>query len=160
MMETSRMELKQHPEFNSKEARGFLKEPKYPKDKIDKHLGKFVKAECANWDDHYKCCCDDWPCRVLMGKPCRHFERAVLGPPDYPYRLPGYDYEKLFFAYRLIAPQAAGPRKLKVRTCPDCGEVLAPRRRYCDKCRRKHEKTARRDCEARRRKSRRSTVES
>lgn len=74
--------------------------------------------------------------------------------------MPGYDYEKLFFAYRLIAPQAGGPRKLKVRTCPDCGEVLAPRRRYCDKCRRKHEKTARRDCEARRRKSRRPTVES
>lgn len=147
------------PEFNSREARDFLKEPTYPKDKIDKHLGKFVKSECANWDEHYKCCSDDQPCRVLMGNPCSYFERAVLGPPAYPYRLPGYDYEKMFFAYGLISPRTTPASKLKVRTCPDCGEVLSSRRRYCRKCSRNRAKTTRRQWAAKKRKTARSTVD-
>jgi len=107
-------------------------QPKYTA-KVDRHLSVFVKAECANWDTHYQCCADDKPCKVLCGQPCAYFERAVLGPPDYPYKLPGYDYRKLFDGYGQINPKLAA-RAVVIRKC-ECGASLQPRERVCEKCR-------------------------
>ena len=100
-------------------------------------LSSFIHKECANYDGHYGLCMDpaneDQPCKVLAGQPCRHFERSVLGPPDYPYKTPGYDWSKLFAAYGEINLRFAG-RGVTVRRC-DCGTILSTRERVCAKCR-------------------------
>jgi hypothetical protein len=96
-------------------------------------LIRFIKDECANYDAHYGICLlNDKPCMVLAGTRCGYFERCVLGPPDYPYRLPGYDYAKLFAQYAEQTKANIG--KVKQRKC-DCGEPLRMRERYCRKCR-------------------------
>ena len=59
-------------------------------------LLRFIKDECANYDKHYQECLSGGECKVLKGRPCGYFEKCVLGPPDYSYRLPGYDYSRLF----------------------------------------------------------------
>ncbi len=98
-----------------------------------KGLPRFIKDMCADYDKHYDVCADDQPCKVLNGKPCSYFERAVLGPPDYPYKVPGYDYRKLFEQYGKINPQLEAVAVV-IRKC-DCGRTLQPRERICEKCR-------------------------
>jgi len=90
-------------------------------------LSHFIRNECANQCEH---------CQVLMGMPCRYFERAVLGPPDYPYKTPGYNWPRVFAAYGAINPAFAG-RGVVVRRC-ECGEILRARERICSKCRARH----------------------
>lgn len=109
-------------------------------------LNRFVRNECS------KQC---QTCKVIAGAKCTYFERAVLGPPDYPHRQPGYDYSKLFAQYARINPKLAGS-KVAVRYC-DCGEVLGHRERLCPKCRGKHRKQTYRKFRANR-KHRRATV--
>lgn len=108
-----------------------------------KSLFLFLRTECANWDNYYKLCqWGDEKCRVMEGKRCGYFEKAVLGPHDYKYRLPGYDYVKLFAEY---AEQThAQTKKVKQRRC-ECGEPLSHRQRYCESCRRIRAKTANRE---------------
>ncbi|MHC4072529.1 MAG: hypothetical protein ACYTGS_10930, partial [Planctomycetota bacterium] len=67
--------------------------------KESKGLRVFVRDECANYSKHRETCLFTDSCKVMSGQRCSYFERAVLGPPDYKYRLPGYDYQKLFAQY-------------------------------------------------------------
>lgn len=106
------------------------------------YLTRFVKDECANYDRHYQTCIDDKTCKVLGGEQCGYFEKAVLGPPDYKFRLPGYDYQKLFAQY---AEQTnTKTQAVEQRRC-DCGNPLRPRQRYCEKCSRKRRQQAYRE---------------
>jgi hypothetical protein len=110
-------------------------------------LVRFVKDACANWDRQHGHCigtnisqetqfntCGE--CWVIEGRPCKYFERCVLGPVDYKYRLPGWDYEKLFELYAQINP-AHLVKQVRVRRC-ECGAALKPRHRCCEDCKRKH----------------------
>ncbi|MHC4479067.1 MAG: hypothetical protein ACYTEL_25865 [Planctomycetota bacterium] len=115
-------------------------------------LVSFAKKECANWLSERKCCVgtrddkyfnDHGTCRIAEGKPCRYFEQSVLGPPDYKFRLPGYDYEALFRQYSKINPVYRG-EQVVVRRC-ECGAELQPRRRFCNSCRQKREREANRN---------------
>lgn len=95
-------------------------------------LTRFLKEQCANCvnDD---CLLDDAPCDVLaQGTRCGYFERCVLGPADYPYKQPGYDYAKLFGQYAELTKAKVG--KVRQRRCA-CGEPLQLRQRFCAKCR-------------------------
>ena len=104
-------------------------------------LTRFVKDECANFNKHYQACLDDKPCKVLAGERCGFFERVVLGPPDYKYRLPDYDYAKLFGQYAEMTKTDA--LTVEQRKC-DCGNSLRLRQRYCDACSRKRRKDSNR----------------
>ena len=119
-------------------------------------LGTFVRNECANYDSHYGgCLFEDFggKCAVVdLGKPCRYFERAVLGPPDYPYKTAGYDWGRLFAAYGQINPTFAG-RGVTVRRC-ECGAVLSTRERVCEKCREGRRKATYRAAQQKRRRER------
>jgi len=106
------------------------------------YLTKFVKDECANYDRHYQTCLDDKPCKVLAGKRCSYFEKVVLGPADYKYRLPGYDYQKLFAQY---AEQTGTEiQTVQQRRCA-CGNPLKPRQRFCEDCTRKRRQKTKRE---------------
>jgi len=105
-------------------------------------LTRFIKDECANFDGHYQICISDKPCKILNGERCSYFERRVLGPPDYKFRLPGYDYAKLFAQY--AEQTGAQKRRVKVRRC-ECGAPLRQRQRYCEKCSKIRAKDANRE---------------
>jgi hypothetical protein len=110
-------------------------------------LGKFVKAECANFSQYYQACVWGEPCKVLIGEKCGYFERCVLCPPDYKFRLPGYDYSKLFAQY---ADQTDSETKIIIQRRCSCGNPLLPRHRYCDDCTRKKRKASNRKYNQRR----------
>ena len=102
-------------------------------------LTRFVKDECANYNRHYQTCLDDKPCEVLAGRRCGYFERVVLCPPDYKFRPPGYDYQKLFAQYAEQTKTDA--LVVKQRRC-GCGNPLRLRQRYCADCAKTRAKTA------------------
>ena len=104
-------------------------------------LKSFVKNECANYDRLYGTKDDDClifkgGCSVLKGKRCGYFERAVLGPPDYKYRIPGYNYGKVFEQYSKLKKELRGElqKVKKINCCVLCGEVIPPNFKYCKKC--------------------------
>ena len=101
------------------------------------YLKKFVKDLCCNYDRRYKVCIDGNPCKVLVGVQCGYFERAVLGSADYKYRLPGYDFQKLFALY---AEHTKTKTQLVNQRVCDCGSSLRHRQRFCDKCSQKRRK--------------------
>ncbi len=107
-----------------------------------KGLKTFAKNECANYWPRENGCIFDKPCSVMNDEPCRYFEKAVLGPPDYKFQLPKYDYSALFKQYAKINLNYNG-FEVNVRRC-GCGEILRPRHKYCDKCSRKRARTANR----------------
>lgn len=94
-------------------------------------LTRFVKDECANYNGHYQTCIDDKPCKVLAGEQCGYFEKVVLCPPDYKYKLPGYDYAKLFAQY---AEQTKTKSKVVQQRRCSCGNPLRLRQRFCERC--------------------------
>ncbi len=104
-------------------------------------LIRFVKDECANFDKHYQLCINGEPCKVSQGERCGYFERAVLGKPDYKYRLPDYDYQKVFAQY--AEQTESEPLAVEQRRC-DCGNPLRLRQRFCDDCTRKRRKDSNR----------------
>ncbi|MBN2457294.1 MAG: hypothetical protein JXB29_12290 [Sedimentisphaerales bacterium] len=106
-----------------------------------KTLVRFIKAECANYDKHYQQGVWDEPCKVLAGKRCSYFEKCVLGPPDYKFQLPNYDYTKLFTKYAELT--GAKTPVVEQRLC-DCGKPLRPRQRFCNDCARKRRKDSNR----------------
>ena len=109
-------------------------------------LTRFIRDECANYAKHYQECLSDSECKVLSGERCGYFEKCVLGPPDYPYRLPGYDFAKLFAQYA----EQTGARKqsVRIRRC-GCGTPLRHRQRYCDSCAMKRRRKTKRDSQRR-----------
>ena len=94
-------------------------------------ITNFVKNECANFITHYQECLDEEPCRVLCGERCGYFEQAVLGRPDYKYRLPNYDYAKLYAQYAELTGATYGT--VEQRRC-DCGTPLRLRQKFCLRC--------------------------
>jgi hypothetical protein len=96
-----------------------------------KGLTIFLRNECANYHKHDEACLFGEPCKVMKGKRCDYFEKAVLGPPDHRYKLPGYDYGKLFAQY--TEQTKAEQPQVNVRRC-ECGTPLRHRQRYCDDC--------------------------
>ncbi|MFC1781246.1 hypothetical protein ACFLZ8_03185 [Planctomycetota bacterium] len=98
---------------------------------ISKSLNVFVRNECANYEKYYEKCLFNDFCKVMNGRRCGYLEHAVLGLPDYPYRLPGYDYTKLFAQY---AEQTNTKKQTVNQRLCECGSPLIYRRRYCEKC--------------------------
>jgi hypothetical protein len=94
-------------------------------------LRAFVRNECANYDKHRKGCFVGDCCKVMKGQRCSYFERCVLGLPDCPHKLPGYDYAKLFAQY--AEQTGADAQKVEQRRC-GCGTPLLRRQRCCDSC--------------------------
>jgi len=97
----------------------------------DSTITTFLKDNCANYDRYYQSCLFADSCKVFDGQRCGYFERYVLGPPDYKFKLPGYDYAKLFAQYAELTKTKK--QAVKVRRC-DCGEPVGYRQRLCEKC--------------------------
>jgi hypothetical protein len=113
------------------------------------YIERFIKDECSNYDKHQQTCLSDKPCKALNGQRCGYFEKAVLGPPDYKYRLPGYDYAKLFGEYAQLT--GAEKQDVKVRRC-DCGTPLTrPKQKVCSACKTKNRKATYRRSRGKRR---------
>ena len=111
--------------------------------KKEKDLTRFIKDNCANWDNHYQSCLFADSCKVFDGQRCGYFEKAVLGPPDYKYKIAGYDYAKLFAQY--AEQTGARKQKVKVRRCA-CGAALTKlRQKLCDRCKKKNRKKTKRE---------------
>ena len=108
----------------------------------NKTLIRFVKDECFNFNRHYQICVDNKPCKVLTGQRCGFFEQVVLGPADYKFRLPNYDYQKLFAQYADLTKTET--IVVDQRRCT-CGNPLKLRQRYCDDCARKRRKESNRE---------------
>ena len=104
-----------------------------------KGLNVFVRRECANAIGTDGACLIEGSCRVLAGQRCGYFEQIVLGPPDYPHRLPGYDYARLFAEY--AQQTGAATQRVRQRHC-GCGTPLRRRERLCAKCRRLNRKAS------------------
>ena len=120
--------------------------------KHETRLSAFVRKECANHDSYYGGCLFATECSVLTSRPCRYFERSVLGPPDYPYKTAGYDWGKLFAEYGTINSRFSG-RGVTVRRC-ECGAVLGVRKKVCDTCRKTRRRATYRDSQRKRRRDR------
>jgi len=110
------------------------------KNKKDSTITTFLKDNCANYDRYYQSCLFAGSCKVFDGQRCGYFERNVLGPPGYKFKLPGHDYAKLFAQY---AELTKSPRQaVTVRRCPGCSGPLSYRQRYCNSCSEKRAKSA------------------
>ena len=110
-----------------------------PKRRVPAAVRSLVKRECCNhWDAQHW---GEVPCRVLLGRRCRHFERALLPVATEQAR---HGYEDLI---------GGGPR-LRIPTgrfC-ECGAPLARRHRFCDACKRKKRRKSYRQAKRRERK--------
>jgi hypothetical protein len=115
------------------------------KKKVKTGLKGFVKDACANYDKDGKCIFGN-KCKVLNNEKCQYFEKSVLGPRDYKYRLANYDYEKLFEQYSSI--NLSFQAHIKIRRC-ECGAPLEHRKRFCNNCRRRRQKNANKNRQSR-----------
>jgi len=105
--------------------------------KQSKGLRVFLRDECANYNKHDEACLFGDSCKVMDAQRCDYFEKAVLAPPDYKCKLPGYDYQKLFAQY--AEQTKAEKQQVNVRRC-GCGTPLRHRQRYCNECTLKRQK--------------------
>ena len=107
---------------------------------------QLVKAECANYRDD-GCIARDAQeneCLIAAGKRCSYFEKCLLPLADEP--SPAGE-PKLQGSRQKAADIYAKEHHLtqlvrEERLCPDCGEPLPHRRRYCNRCRRQRAKAA------------------
>ena len=99
---------------------------------MDATLRRFIKNECANYDRHYGVCITGENCLVETGKRCGYFEKTVLGPPDYKFKLPNIDYQKIYSLYADATETKT--EKVTGNQC-ECGINLPPRKKMCEKCR-------------------------
>lgn len=95
----------------------------------------FARIECANFNN--ESCVYGGKCKILVGKTCDYFENCVLGKPDYPHKLNGWDYQKLHEEYANL--KGATIPIVTQRLC-QCGESLEKGKRYCEKCRKRAER--------------------
>lgn len=86
---------------------------------------------CANFDHHYGGCLFGDTCKVQEGQRCGQFERAVL-PTAANIGLNEIVYSQ-YEQQVGIAGNGLLPRG-QIRRCPDCGDEVGPRQRYCQKC--------------------------
>jgi len=95
---------------------------------------------------------DRQPCRLLAGKRCRYFEESVLPIATRGLRRScqkPIDDSRVAEAYRDEHPALRGTAIVpepddegQVRTCPDCGTRLPPRKRVCAACATKRRRMA------------------
>lgn len=106
--------------------------------KVIKHktLISFLKNMCVNYYNN-NCLLSNF-CEVIEGRRCGYFEKRVLGSTDYKYRLPGYDYSKIFGEYIERTGAKIGG-KVETRNCT-CGKPLGYRQKLCDTCKKKNRK--------------------
>lgn len=112
--------------------------------------GKGTRAGCCNCVAGECVLAADGACRVLAGRRCAWFERAVL--PDVLAR-GGEAAERLKTRYapgQVVEALGRGTGA-NGRTCPDCGAALRKRRRYCDGCSERRRKASYRKSARRRR---------
>ncbi len=86
---------------------------------------------CANLDRHYGGCLLEDSCKVQDGERCGYFERAVMPTAD------AIGLRDTVYSAYEVHVGIAGNGLLKrgqVRRCPDCGDEVGPRQRYCLKC--------------------------
>jgi hypothetical protein len=83
---------------------------------------------CANYDHHYGGCLLADTCKVQEGQRCGHFERAAL-PTAEEIGLADVVYSA-YEAHVGIAGNGLLKRG-QARRCPDCGDEVGPRQRYC-----------------------------
>jgi len=116
-------------------------------------LATFAHQECANMTHADKCeLRDRKPCVLLDGKRCQHFEGSVFPIAVRALRMmrhPPIDDSRVVTAYRVAHPEVCGTAiapepddEGHVRTCPDCGTRLPPRKRICARCAEKRKRTA------------------
>lgn len=86
---------------------------------------------CANYDHHYGGCLFGDTCKVQDGQRCGYFEQAVLPTAD----AIGLK-EAIYYQYeQQVGLVGIGVLKRgQVRRCPDCGDEVKPRQRYCENC--------------------------
>jgi hypothetical protein len=101
---------------------------------------------CANYDHLFGGCLMVDTCHVEEGERCSWFEKAVL-----PTAADTGNLEKITteYAKRLKKPELSGVIASELgisakRTCPDCGDVLQDRRRFCDRCKQRRSRAAHR----------------
>jgi len=98
-------------------------------------LRAFILGQCCNSQPGDKCLLCLPGCRVLHGRRCDWFERAVLplAITMRPERFPGVSG-----AYVALCPGVQSRiRDFQPRPCPGCGQPLPRRKRVCDACRKK-----------------------
>lgn len=86
---------------------------------------------CANYDHYYGGCLFGDTCKVQDGQRCGYFERAVLPTAD------AIGLKDVVYSGYEAHTGIAGNGLLKrgqVRRCPDCGDEVGPRQRYCPNC--------------------------
>jgi hypothetical protein len=98
---------------------------------------------CANYDQHYGGCLFSETCKVEYGHPCRHFEKAVL--PTSNGIGQGISITSQYEARVHCTAGRFSAASREDRRCPDCGNPLLPRRRYCEKCRGRRKRIATRN---------------
>ena len=86
---------------------------------------------CATYDHHYGGCLFAETCKVEEGQRCGYFERAVL-PTAADIGL----NDTVYTQYEQQVGIARGGllKREQVRRCPDCGDEVGPRQRYCPNC--------------------------
>ena len=86
---------------------------------------------CANLDRHYGGCLLGDTCKVQDGQRCGYFERAVLPTAE------SIGLKDVVYSAYEAQVGIAGNGLLKrgqIRLCPDCGDEVGPRQRYCSNC--------------------------
>jgi len=100
---------------------------------------QMARAECAEWTAGG--CRSTTPCKLRVGRRCQYFEDFVLPMAVYttdPDKSKAYldavaDYKS---QHNIAGAQ---------RRCPECGEPLPARRRFCADCTSKHRRKSTRD---------------
>ncbi len=89
---------------------------------------------CANYDHHYGGCLFNDKCLVQEGKRCGYFERAVL-PTAADIGLK----EQLYSLYEEHVGMQGNEilSRGQIRRCPDCGDEVGTRQRFCLRCSKK-----------------------
>lgn len=116
-------------------------------------LTAFARENCGNWDAGQLACIGvdggkvfhEGPCLLAQGKSCRYFEKSVfpICDPAYRYATETNKYQTILGLYLKINPNLM-QSDAAARLC-ECGEPLKERRRYCDKCRIRRQKSATRE---------------
>ena len=125
------------PSSNKKRIslRVFLRGSTKPEDKM---------PGCSNYDNHYSGCIYADTCAVEDGRRCRRFEKAVL-----PTAADIGMFEDMQAKYaKQVGLEFVD--NTKIRRCPDCGDELPPRKRYCSNCVRRRRLKAYRNGRAKR----------
>jgi hypothetical protein len=86
---------------------------------------------CANYDHHYGGCLFGNTCKVQDGERCGYFELTVL-PTASEIGLNDTVYSQ--YEQQVGIAGISVLKRSQIRRCPDCGDEVGPRQRYCPNC--------------------------